>query len=282
MKMKAAVAREFNKPVIIEEVELAPPKEKEVLVKTAYCGFCHSDLSTLNGTIAFPLPMVIGHEASGVVLDVGPGVNSLKKGDHVVGTWQIACGHCPECTNGWGNNCRTSMAAVSEGMLLDMTSRLTDSKGNRLNHSCYISGFAEYMVIPEESAIKIRDDMPLEQACFLGCCIPTGFGAVINVAHVKPGQSVAIWGMGGVGLNVVQGAKLRGAYPIIGVDLEGSKEAIAREFGVTHFINSSKEDPVPIIKELTNGGSHFCFEAIGDSGAGVQAYWSLRLRGKFI
>ena len=164
-----------------------------------------------------------------------------------------------------------------------MTSRLTDANGNMLKHQTFISGFAEYIVVPEQGTIKIREDMPLDQACFLGCCLPTGFGAVYNAAGVKPGQSVAIWGMGGVGLNVVQGARLRNAYPIIGVDLEASKEEIAREFGCTHFINNSKEDPVPIIKEqLTAGGADFCFEAIGDSGAVTQAVWSLGLGGKLV
>jgi S-(hydroxymethyl)glutathione dehydrogenase/alcohol dehydrogenase len=163
---------------------------------------------------------------------------------------------------------------------MDGTSRLTDAKGKRLNHQTFVSGFAEYMVIPEIGAIKIRDDMPLDQACFLGCCVPTGFGAVYNAAGVKPGDSVAIWGMGGIGLNVVRGAKLRSAYPIIAIDLEGSKETIAREFGATHFINSSKKDPVPIVQELTRGGAKFCFEAIGDPGAITQASWSLGLGGQ--
>jgi S-(hydroxymethyl)glutathione dehydrogenase/alcohol dehydrogenase len=138
------------------------------------------------------------------------------------------------------------------------------------------------MVLPEKGAIKIRKDMPLDQACFLGCCLPTGFGAVYNAAGVKPGESVAIWGMGGVGLNVVRGAKLRNANPIIGVDLEANKEVIAKDFGVTHFINNSKQDPVPIIQELTRGGAKYCFEAIGDPGAIIQAFWALDVGGKLV
>jgi S-(hydroxymethyl)glutathione dehydrogenase/alcohol dehydrogenase len=282
MKIKAAVLREYKKPVSIEEINLASPKEKEVLVKTAYTGFCHSDYTFIIGAFKFPIPLVLGHEASGVVVDVGPGVTSLKKGDHVVAAWMCPCGHCPECTSGQGHICRKSHEIHGAGSLMDMTSRLTDSKGNRLNHQTLVSGFAEYMVIPEMGAIKIRDDMPLDQACFLGCCVPTGFGAVYNAAGVKPGDSVAIWGMGGVGLNVVRGAKLRSAYPIISVDLEGSKEAIAREFGATHFINNSKQDPVPIIQELTGGGAKYCFEAIGDPGAITQASWALGLGGTLI
>ena len=280
MKIKAAVLREYNKPVSIEVIELAPPKEHEVLVKTAYTGYCHSDYSFIVGDFKFPIPLVLGHEAAGVVEAVGPGVTSVKKGDHVVAAWMCPCGHCPECTSGKGHICRTSHEIHAAGALMDGTSRLTDAKGKRLNHQTFVSGFAEYMVIPEIGAIKIRDDMPLDQACFLSCCVPTGFGAVYNAAGVKPGDSVAIWGMGGVGLNVVRGAKLRSAYPIIAIDLEGSKETIAREFGATHFINNSKEDPVPIIQELTGGGAKFCFEAIGDPGAITQASWSLGLGGQ--
>jgi S-(hydroxymethyl)glutathione dehydrogenase / alcohol dehydrogenase len=282
MKIKAAVLREFNKPVLIEDVNLAPPKEKEVLVKTAFTGFCHSDLHFLNGTVDFGLPSVIGHEAAGIVEDVGPGVTSVKKGDHVVAAWLVPCGHCPECASGRGHICRVNAAMFKTGMLPDGTSRLTDAKGQTLCHQIFVSGFAEYMVVPEIGAVKIREDMPLDQACFLGCCMPTGFGAVYNAAGVKPGESVAIWGMGGVGLNVVQGAKLRNADPIIGVDLEASKEAIAREFGATHFIDSSKQDPVPIVQEITGGGADYCFEVIGDPGAVTQASYALASGGKFV
>jgi S-(hydroxymethyl)glutathione dehydrogenase/alcohol dehydrogenase len=280
MEMKAAVLRDYGKPVSVETVNLAPPKEKEVLVKTAYTGFCHSDYSFIKGDFKMPIPMVIGHEASGVVEEVGPGVTTLKKGDHVATAWMCPCGTCPECTSGKGHICRRSHELHAAGGLVDKTSRLTDAAGNPMYHSVLVSGFAEYMVTPEMSTIKIRDDMPLDQACFLSCCVPTGFGAVYNAAGVKPGDSVAIWGMGGVGLNVVRGAKLRSAYPIIAVDLEGIKESIAREFGATHFINNSKDDPVPIIQELTGGGVQYAFEAIGDPGAIVQAVWSLAIGGQ--
>jgi S-(hydroxymethyl)glutathione dehydrogenase/alcohol dehydrogenase len=281
MKLNAAICREQGK-IVVEEVNLAPPKANEVLVKTAYTGFCHSDWSAVEGWLGFPMPLVLGHEAAGIVVDVGPGVTSLQKGDPVVATWMITCGHCAQCTSGRGHICSVSHGKHTKGGLWDETSRLTDSKGNRLNHQTFVSGFAEYMVIPEQGAIKVRNNIPLDKACFIGCSMPTGYGVVYNVAQVKPGQSVAIWGMGGVGLNVVQGAKLRGANPLIGVDLEGSKEAIAREFGITHFINSSKEDPVPKVQEITGGGADFCFEVIGDPGALVQAYWALGIGGQLI
>ena len=281
MKMKAAVCREYLR-LDVEEVELAPPKEHEVLVKTMYTGFCHSDWSAVSGFGGFPVPWVVGHEASGIVEEVGEGVTSVKKGDPVVATWMIACGTCPQCTSGRGHICSTSHSVHTKGGLWDGTSRLTDSRGKRLNHQTFVSGFAEYMVIPEQAAIKVRDGFPLDQACFMACCMPTGLGAVTNVAKVRPGESVAVWGMGGVGLNVVHAAKLRGASPLIAVDIEGSKEAIAREFGAGYFIDSSKEDPVPRIQELTGGGADFCFEVVGDPGALLQAYWGLGVGGKLV
>jgi S-(hydroxymethyl)glutathione dehydrogenase / alcohol dehydrogenase len=281
MKMRAAVCREYGK-LSIEDVELAPPREQEVLVKTRFTGFCHSDWSAVAGNYGFPLPWVIGHESSGVVAAVGEGVTSVKVGDPVVATWMIACGACPQCKSGRGHLCAKSHTIQRQGGLWDGTSRLTDSRGNRLGHQTFVSGFAEYMVIPEKGAIRVRDGFPLDQACFIACCMPTGFGAVNNVANVRPGDSVAIWGMGGVGLNVVRAAKLRGATPLIGVDIEGSKEKMAKEFGVTHFIDSSIEDPVPKIQELTGGGATFCFEVVGDPGALLQAYWAVAVGGKLI
>lgn len=282
MKMKAAVLREFDKPATIEEVELEPPREKEVLVKTSYCGFCQTDLHFMRGRFDFGLPGVLGHEAAGIVEDVGPGVTSVKKGDHVVATWMVPCGTCPECMSGRGHICRNGIELLGAGVLPDRTSRLKDSKGRQLGHQMFVSGFAEHMVVPEIGVVKVNEDLPLDQACLMGCCLPTGFGAVYNGAGVKPGESVAIWGMGGVGLNAVRGAKLRSAYPIIGVDLEGSKERLAREMGVSHFINSSKEDPVPIVKELTGGGAQYTFEVIGDPGAVIQALWTIGLGAKHI
>ncbi len=282
MKMKAVVCRERNAPLSVEEVELAPPKENEILVKTMFTGFCHSDLSVITGAVPFAVPMVVGHEAAGIVVEAGPGVTSVQEGDHVAASWEVSCGRCKMCVTGREVLCTGNGKYFINGTLLDGTSRLTDAHGRKLCHHVFVSGFAEYMVIPEAGAIKVRKEMPLDQACFIGCCVPTGFGAVYNTAQVKPGNSVAVWGMGGIGLNVVQGAKLRGANPIIAVDIEASKEAVAREFGATHFINNSKEDPVPTIQGLTGGGADFVFEATGDVGAIAQLYWAMGVGGKHI
>ncbi|MBU2600723.1 MAG: alcohol dehydrogenase catalytic domain-containing protein [Actinobacteria bacterium] len=282
MKMKAAVCREHGRPITIEDVELAPPRDTEILVRTAFTGFCHTDWSIVSGALDFPLPLVLGHEASGVVEQVGSAVTRLKKGDRVVATWMIPCGTCRLCTSGRGHICSVSDSLHGLGGLLDGTSRLTGAGGEKLHHEIFVSGFAEYMVLPEAGAVKVVDGFPLDQAAVISCCVPTGFGAVENVAKVKPGNSVAIWGMGGVGLNVVAAAKFRRAHPIVGVDLEGRKESIAREMGVTHFVDSTKQDPVPFIKELTDGGAEFCFDVSGDPGAVVQAYWALGMGGTLV
>ena len=280
MQIKAAVVRNGS-GIGIEEINIAQPKEKEVLVKTKYCGYCHTNFSIIEGEFGFPKPFVLGHEASGIVVDVGPGVTKVQKGDHVVACWAAACGKCKFCLSDQGYLCSTNRKFLDRGTLLDGTSRLSDVNGNILYHETLVSGFAEYMVIPEESAIKVPKDLPLDQAALLGCCVPTGFGSTINTVHVKPGDRVAVWGAGGIGLNVIHGAKLAGANPVIAVDIE-DKEEIARIFGATHFINNSEEDPIPIVKDLTNGGVDYAFEASGDTGAIEQIYWSLAEGGKQI
>jgi S-(hydroxymethyl)glutathione dehydrogenase / alcohol dehydrogenase len=285
MKTKAAVCRAWAEPLTIEELELESPKEKEVLVKVAHTGYCHSDLSAWKGTYGVDiLPCVAGHEAAGVVEAVGPGVTALQPGDHVVSCWQAPCGQCENCVSGNTHICDNLLLNLGSGKLLDGTARFKDAQGEVVNHSLYVSGFSEYIVSPEVAAVKIPKELPLDQACLLGCCVGTGWGAVHRSAQVKAGESVAIWGMGGVGLNIVQGARLAGANPIIAVDLEGSKEAIAREMGATHFINSSEQDPVPIIREELTGGKgvHYVFEAIGDPGAYLQSFFVLKNGGRMM
>jgi S-(hydroxymethyl)glutathione dehydrogenase/alcohol dehydrogenase len=293
MKIKSAVLREPNKPLTIEELELAPPKEKEVLVKSAFTGFCHSDLHLMLGEIPIALPLAIGHEMAGVVEDVGPGVTKVKKGDHVVGTWMIPCGKCPQCLRGMGNICSGNFGAFLGGVLLDGTSRLTDKKGEMVRHGNFVSGFSNYTVLPEDGTIPVPKEFPLDQACFMGCCVPTGWGSVFNTAQIKPGDSVVVYGLGGVGLNCLRAAVMQHANPVIAVDLEGSKKDLALEFGATHFIDSTKDDPVPIILTMTGGvqveggmwmggGVDVAFEAIGDPGAIIQAYWSTGIGGKVV
>ena len=282
MKIKAAVLREVNKGYSIEELELEPPRVGEALVKYAYTGYCHSDLSNAKGRIEMALPMVAGHECAGVVEAVGPGVTRVKVGDHVVGTWMVPCGQCPECHRGLGNVCTGNFGNFVAGTMLDGTTRIRDAKGNPVLHGNFISGFSDYTVAPEGGLVPIRKDMPLDWACLMSCCIPTGWGSVTNLAGVKPGDRVALWGLGGVGQNILRAAKMRQANPLIAVDLEESRRAIAMELGATHFICNAKEDPVPIINELTGGGVDFAFDATGDPGAYEQMIWTLAMAGRLM
>ena len=282
MKIKGAVLRETNKPYSIEELELEPPKEKEALVRYVYTGYCHSDLSNLLGHVQMMLPLVAGHEAAGIVEEVGPGCTKLKKGDHVVATWMVPCGECPKCRMGMGNLCSGSFKYFLEGMLLDGTSRIKDMKGQMVRHGNFVSGFSNFTVAPEDGLIPITKDFPLEYACLMGCCIPTGWGSVTNCAKVQPGDKVVVYGIGGIGLNILRACVLRHANPVIAVDIEESKEDLAKEFGATHFICNKKDDPVPRIQEITGGGADVAFEAIGDPGAIIQAFWSLGMGGKVV
>lgn len=282
MKIKAAVLREPKKPYAIEELELEPPKQGEVLIKYAYTGYCHSDLHLQLGEIPISMPLVAGHECSGIVEDIGPGVTTVQKGDHVVGTWMVPCGVCPACRRGMGNICSGSFKYFLAGTMLDGTTRLKDKNGQTVLHGNFVSGFSNYSVVPEGGVIPIRKDFPLEWACLMGCCIPTGWGTVTNTANIQPGDSVAVYGLGGVGLNVLRACVLRHANPVIAVDTEQAKESLAMEFGATHFVCNDKEDPVPKIQEITGGGVQFAFEAIGDPGAIIQAYWSTCIGGRVI
>lgn len=281
MKVKSAVLREFNKPVTIEELELADPKANEVLVKVVATGFCHSDVHCFLGELPVPLPMVLGHETSGIVQKVGPGVTRVKVGDPVVCSWMVPCGQCDWCLNGHANLCQGNFGPFLGGNLLDNTSRYSDKNGE-IKAGFFVGGFSTHTVVPEGGVIKVPKGIPVEEACFMGCCIPTGVGSIIYSAEAKPTNSIAVWGMGGVGLYAIRGAAMINAYPIIAVDLEGSKEAIAREFGATHFINSTKDNPVEKIQQITGAGVDIAVEAIGDPGAQIQAYWSIAPAGKVI
>lgn len=283
METKAAVLREYNRPLTIETLELEDPKANEVLVRVLACGVCHSDLHFMKGVLPFPTPSVLGHEIGGIVEKVGPGVNRVQVGDHVICCYMVSCGKCSQCMNGNPNLCETAMPYYLMGTLLDGTSRLQDKKGDSINHLLMASGFSQYTVTPEDSVVVIPKDVPLDKASIIGCCVPTGYGAVVQVAKMTPRSSVGVWGCGGVGLSTITAASMMAAYPIIAVDLEGSKEKIAVEHGATHFIDSSKEDPVPKIQELTGGkGADYAFECVGDPGAQVQAFWAVRQAGTLI
>jgi Zn-dependent alcohol dehydrogenase len=282
VKIKAAVLREINKGYSIEELELDPPKEGEALIKYAYAGYCHSDLSNSKGFTKMKLPMVAGHEASGVVMEVGPGVTRVKPGDHVASAWMCPCGDCPECRAGMGNICSGTFPQFVNGTMLDNTSRLRDAKGNTVLHGNFVSGFSDYTVMPEGALIPVPKNMPLDWAALMSCCIPTGWGTVTKKANVQPGDRVAVWGLGGVGQNILRAAAARHANPLIAVDIEEARREKAMKLGATHFINSSKEDPVPIVQGLTGGGVDTIFECSGDPGATVQAYWALRPAGKLV
>lgn len=258
--MKAAVLYEAGKPLVIEEVKLASPKAGEVKVKVAANGACHSDLHVMTGDMRMPLPIVLGHEGAGIVAEVGPGVASVKEGDHVVLSFSPVCGHCYYCTQGTPHLCETRPKAL--GTLLDGTTRLSKN-GQNISHFAFTASFAEETVVPESCAIKIREDVPLDRACFVGCGTMTGIGAAINTANVQPGTSVAVIGCGGVGLNVIQGAALAGARQVIAIDLVQKKLDFAKIFGATHFINPSQDDPFKTVMDLTSGrGVDYAFEVI--------------------
>lgn len=282
MKIKGAVLREVNKPYTFEELELDSPHEHEVLVKWLYTGYCHSDLSNLKGRTMMAMPMVAGHECAGVVAGVGKGVTKVKEGDHVVGTWMVPCGFCPECRKGMGNICSGNFGPFVAGTMLDGTSRIKDMNGQTVLHGNFLSGYSDYTIVPEGGLVPIRKDMPLDQACLMSCCIPTGWGTVTKAANVQPEDRVAIWGLGGVGQNVLRACAVRGANPIIVVDLEESRREKAFKLGATHFICNATEDPIPQIQDLTHGGVDFAFEAAGQVGAAEQAFWALRPGGKLM
>src|SRR6188768_476046 len=238
MKVKAAVAYKAGAPLVIEEVDLAGPREGEVLVEIKATGICHTDEFTLSGADPEGLfPTILGHEGAGVIVDVGPGVTSVKKGDHVIPLYTPECRQCPSCLSRKTNLCTAIRATQGQGVMPDGTSRFSIG-GKKLHHYMGTSTFANFTVLPEIAVAKIRQDAPFDKVCYIGCGVTTGIGAVLNTAKVQPGANVVVFGLGGIGLNVIQGARLAGADKIIGVDLNPAREEWGRRFGMTHFLNS--------------------------------------------
>ena len=262
MKTKAALLVEPKTPFIIEELDLQEPHNGEVLVKLAACGVCHSDYHLVTGTTKHPMPCVAGHEGAGVVLAVGDGVTRVQPGDHVVMSWSPDCGECYYCRRGKPNLCATFVGPIWNGVMLDGTPRLS-WQGKPVYHYCGTACFAEYTVAPQQSCVPVRRDVPLSVAALVGCAVATGVGAAIYTAGVRPGESVAVYGCGGVGLSVLQGAVLSGAYPIIAVDINPAKMTLARDFGATHSLLAN-DQTVVAIREITEGrGADYVFESIG-------------------
>jgi S-(hydroxymethyl)glutathione dehydrogenase/alcohol dehydrogenase len=276
--MRAAVLYGFNEPFTVEEVELSGPRQGEVRVKLAASGVCHSDLSIQRGTLPMPPPRIIGHEGAGVVEEVGPGVTSLVPGDHVILCWMYPCGRCVECGRGRPVHCEVALVQMMSGGSPDGRTHFT-VKGQDMPH--WVGSFAEETVVPERACVKIRPDAPLDKACLVGCGVMTGVGAVLNTARVEEGATVAVFGAGGVGLNVIQAAQLAGASRIIAVDLLDNKLAMARDFGATDGVNAGKAEPDSAIRDLTGGrGVDYAFEVIGSPKVIGQAYASLARGGK--
>jgi S-(hydroxymethyl)glutathione dehydrogenase/alcohol dehydrogenase len=264
MKVKAAVAWEAAKPLEIEEIELEGPKQGEVLVRLAATGVCHTDAYTLSGRDPEGLfPSVLGHEGAGVIEEVGAGVSSLKPGDHVIPLYVPECRNCKYCLSGKTNLCITLRATQGKGVMPDGTSRIS-SGGKSLYHYMGTSTFAERTVLPEIAVAKIREDAPLDKVCLLACGVMTGIGAVLHTAKVEPGSSVAIFGLGGVGLAAIQGATMAGAERIIGIDTNPKKFELATQLGATECLDPRDGDVVEALVEMTDGGVDYSFECIGN------------------
>ncbi len=265
MKVRAAVAWEPDSPLVVEVIDLAAPKQGEVLVRLAATGVCHTDAYTLSGRDPEGLfPVVLGHEGAGVVEEVGPGVTSVSPGDHVIPLYIPECRECKYCLSGRTNLCVKLRATQGQGVMLDGTSRLSH-RGKPIYHYMGTSTFAECTVLPEIALAKIRKDAPLDKVCLLGCAVTTGIGAVLHTAKVEPGSSVAVFGLGGVGLSVIQGAVMAGAERIIAVDLNAKKFELAGQFGATDFIEAGDVgDIAASIVDMTDGGADYSFECVGN------------------
>jgi S-(hydroxymethyl)glutathione dehydrogenase/alcohol dehydrogenase len=272
VKTRAAVAWAAGKPLTIEEVELAGPREGEVLVEIKATGICHTDHFTLSGADPEGLfPAILGHEGAGVVMEVGEGVTTLAPGDHVIPLYTPECRQCKFCLSRKTNLCQKIRATQGKGLMPDGTSRFS-LKGKPILHYMGTSTFANHIVVPEIAAAKIRKDAPFDKVCYIGCGVTTGVGAVLFTAKVEAGANVVVFGLGGIGLNVIQGAKMVGAGKIIGIDLNPAREALGRQFGMTDFINpKSVPNVVDAIVQLTDGGADYSFECIGNTTTMRQA-----------
>jgi S-(hydroxymethyl)glutathione dehydrogenase/alcohol dehydrogenase len=279
--MKAAVLYEPNTPLKIEKVTLDEPQANEVLVKIAATGMCHSDLHFMKGEMPTVMPVVPGHEGAGIVEKVGPGVTSLAPGDHVVMMVSFSCGKCQYCVAGKPTLCVENLPIMSTATLPGGAMRLHKGK-DELHHLFGLASYAEYAVVHERSCVKVREDAPLDVVCLLGCGTSTGIGAAINTASIRPGESIAIFGCGGVGLSAVMGAKLAGAGKIIAVDTLDRKLVMANKLGADFMINASQDDPIVKIMEITGGGADYALECIGNVDVMTQAFTSIRYGGKLI
>jgi S-(hydroxymethyl)glutathione dehydrogenase/alcohol dehydrogenase len=267
MKTRAAVAFEAARPLEIVEVDLEGPRQGEVLVEIMATGLCHTDKYTLSGADPEGLfPAILGHEGAGVVREIGPGVSSLAVGDHVIPLYTPECRECEYCLNPKTNLCQKIRPTQGRGVMPDGTSRFS-YKGRPILHYMGCSTFANHTVLPEIALAKIRPDAPFDKVCYIGCGVTTGIGAVLWTAKVEPASNVVVFGLGGIGLNVIQGARMAGAHMIVGVDLNPDRESMGREFGMTHFVNPSEVggDPVAHLVELTGGGADYSFECVGNT-----------------
>ena len=273
METRAAVAHQAGKPLSIEKVHLEGPRAGEALVEIKATGVCHTDEFTLSGADPEGLfPAILGHEGAGVVLEVGKGVTSVAPGDHVIPLYTPECRQCEYCLSGKTNLCQAIRVTQGQGLMPDGTSRF-HAGGEQVYHYMGTSTFSNHTVVPEIALAKIREDAPFDKVCYIGCGVTTGIGAVINTAKVEPGANCVVFGLGGIGLNVIQGLRLVGADIIVGVDLNPSKVELATKFGMTHFVNPSEVegDLVPYLVDLTRGGADYSFECIGNVGVMRQA-----------
>ena len=263
---RAAIAREAGQPLSIETIQVDGPREGEVMVEIKATGVCHTDAFTLSGADPEGLfPSVLGHEGAGIVVDTGPGVTSVSTGDHVIPLYTPECRQCEYCTSGKTNLCQAVRGTQGQGLMPDETSRFSIG-GDSLFHYMGTSTFSNFTVLPEIAVAKIRKDAPFDKVCYIGCGVTTGIGAVINTAQVEPGANVVVFGLGGIGLNVVQGARLVGANMIVGVDINPDRKTLGESFGMTHFVNPNEVegDLVAYLVDLTKGGADYSFECIGN------------------